>query len=187
MKAGNDDRARLVDRERYLRPLLAAASLTPADLGKSTANALHEYARFMLFIAKMPSASWNSPLIELCRATESEVALALGDLPGFGCLAKCTLGEKAHRLKGLSADKVAVASLVDSGLDSAIVFGVLPNDLLALAGLRARSGAAHGGPDEKHAGEGEVARALALVLGGPQALLPRLVSLRKTAARKKQL
>jgi len=138
----------------------------------------------MLFIAKMPSASWNSPLIELCRATEAQLSLALGDLPGFESLAKCALGEKAHRLKGLSADKVATASLIDSGIDPAVVFGALPKDLLSLARLRAGSGAAHGGPDEKHARQADVERALALVLGGPQALLPCLVRMRKAGSQK---
>jgi hypothetical protein len=173
---GQDGRRR---REEYLANLLRPSAVSLGDLSPATRTALHEYARFMLVVAAAQSASWNSPVIELCRAVESEIAVALGDCPGLGGLRKATtLGEKAHLLRNLTP---TAKGWLSSRQYLQYVSTALPRQLHELAQVRSSSGAAHGGPDERHATRADHNRVLLISLTGANAVIPSLVRLRRRA------
>src|SRR5262245_11914777 len=93
---GSTDRA--ASRREYLGALLQPWSFGLADIAPHTLRALHGYARFMILVAPAHSASWNTAVIELCRAVESEVVITLRECLGLSTLARLALGEKASLL-----------------------------------------------------------------------------------------
>jgi len=166
-------------REEYLSGLLQASAVSLEDLSPATRTALHEYARFMLLVASAQSASWNSPVIELCRAVESEVAVALGDCPGLrGLRNETTLGEKAQLLRNLTA---ATRGWLPSQQYLPYVANNLAKHLHELAQIRRVSGAAHGGTNERHATRADHDRILLISLTGREAVIPSLARLRRRA------
>jgi hypothetical protein len=171
---GSTDRA--ASRRRYLDTLLQPWSLGLGDIAPPTRRALEGYARFMLLVAPARSASWNTAVVELCRAAESEVVVTLHDCLGLTSLGRLALGEKASLLRSLSPAAVAWLS---SRRYMAYASTTLPKRLLALAQIRRDSGAAHGGPEEREARRADHDPALRIALTGPEAVIPSLARLRR--------
>lgn len=172
--AHNVDRA--AQRREYLDRLLRPAGLRLDDLAPPTRKALHEYARFMLGSAQAQSASWNTGVMELCRAVESELAVSLRDCPGFANFAKRTLGEQAAVLRALP---LAAVSWLSARRYVPYVSKTLPNRLAQLARLRGDSGAAHGGPEGQQATPADHKQILTIALTGSEAIIPCLALLRR--------
>jgi hypothetical protein len=162
-------------RREYLDGLLKPSGLSFEDLATPTHRALHEYARFMLLVARAQSASWNTAVIELCRAVESEVVVTLRGCPGTANLDRRTLGEQASVLRSLPPAAVAWLS---GRRYLPYVSTTLPNRLGMLAQLRSTSGAAHGGREATRADHEPV---LKIALTGPSAVIPSLARLRQVA------
>lgn len=150
------------------------------DLAVPTVEALHEYARFMITSADAPSASWNTPVNELCRAVEFEIVNTLGDMPKLAQLNEdMALGEMAHLLRDLGKNESANAATRAHGLDPDFVFMRLPSKLSKLAGIRRQSGAVHGRKVVRHATQRHAQSALKTAISGKSAIIPDLVCIRR--------
>ncbi len=158
-------------REQYLVGLLSPVGIELHDLAKSTAEALHQYARFMLTSADAGSASFNTPVIELCRAVESEVDARLSDLSGLAMLKGKPLGKKAGLLSRLSAEDTAAL-----GLDPKMVKSLADN-LKSLGKVRSRTGAAHGSGEPRHATKDDAEQALAIAMTHHNSVIPSVARL----------
>jgi hypothetical protein len=169
---------RAAQRREYLDRLLGPVGLSLDDLATSTRRALHEYARFMLVVARAQSASWNMGVMELCRAVEYEIAATLRDCPGLANFGKRTLGEQASVLRSLPP---AAVNWLSSRRYLPYISKTLPNRLFDLARGRGDSGAAHGGPEVREATPADHKRILTIALIGSEAIIPSLARLRRQA------
>jgi hypothetical protein len=89
------DRAQ--NREAYLHRHLDPLDVQLTDLAPTTRRSLHEYARFMLVLADARSVTWSHPVLELCKAVESELAFTFRHCQALrGLQNATTLGEKAN-------------------------------------------------------------------------------------------
>jgi hypothetical protein len=131
----------------------------------------------MLDLAWAQSAAWNQPVMELCRAVESEVVATLHDCPGLATLGRLSLGDQASLLRSLPQAALAWLSIRKY---LPYVSKTLPGRLRMLAQIRSASGAAHGGLEGRAARRADHDPVLRIALIGPEAIIPSLANLRRT-------
>ncbi len=176
------ERERKQEREAFLNTQLAPTGIPLAQLAPPTVTALHSYARFVLGSGRHESAVWNPAVVELCRAAEAQIAVTLGSRQGLGELAAPTpLGAKARALRNylqepLARQVLAATSRADEH-ELFALFTQLHKQVEELAILRQKSGAAHGGHDQKDATEQDTKDAWALVADKYTGILPLVVRL----------
>ena len=164
----NSDSDRKKERQRYIEGTFARVGLKIYDLAEPTLDCLENWARFMLGSAKEPSASWNTPLLELCRAIEAEVASALGSFPGLEGLAQGTLGDRAKVLQRLDAKQMQ--RLRSFGVKVGFLSKELPGRMRELSRMRI----AHGEEIIRNATQKDGQKALDIV----KKVLPELVEIK---------
>lgn len=170
---------RAVQREEFLGKLLAPTDIELKDLSASARAALENYARFVLDSGDSPSASWNNPLLEICRAVEAELQASVGDVEGLEGLGEKTLGEIGKFLEQQAQNPVIRKRLTQASLSPDYLLDKLPEDMQALSSIRRVTGSAHGFVVAQNATRGDVDRALRIALLGLQAVIPTLIAQRK--------
>ena len=128
-----------------LLELATLASKGRISLDISLESFLREVeARFVVLPISRARISGNV-VLELCKAVESELASGLGTIRGLEFLARGTLGEKAHALKGITAfDDATTQRISSQGIKPDFVKSGLADSLKQLASLRSDTGSAHG-------------------------------------------
>lgn len=131
-------------RAAHVEQFLKNHGLHQDALSPSTLKCLDDWARQVQLVRAQPSANWSKPILDLCRAVESQLEAALGSIAGLDILsAGDNLGTKAHKLERVAFDTVLKQRLSARGLKPGAV-KALPKKLLALAALRSNTGSAHG-------------------------------------------
>lgn len=132
-------------RREYVDGFLAQLRLQRDALAPSTQKCLDQWARQVKLVADQPSSNFGNVVLELCKAVESELASGLGTIRGLEFLARGTLGEKAHALKGITAfDDATTQRISSQGIKPDFVKSGLADSLKQLASLRSDTGSAHG-------------------------------------------
>lgn len=161
MRESNGQAERRQWRADYVDQFLKSHGLRQGLLSPSTLRCLDDWARQVQLVLAQPSANWAKPVLDLCRAVESQMETALGGIAGLDLLASGdALGTKAHKLKYVTFDGSLKQRLLARGFKPGAV-KALPEKLLVLASLRSDTGSAHGGADIFDATQLDAQKALA--------------------------
>lgn len=126
----------------YVDKFLADSGLVFEGLTSSTQKWVMEWARQAKVVEEQPSANFDSVVLQLCKAVESELAAGLGSLQALSFLNSGALGQKAATLRRIKLDDRTKQQLESRGIKPGFVQSHLEPLLSRLAGLRRDS--AHG-------------------------------------------
>jgi hypothetical protein len=141
-----EDQERRRWRNEFVDSFLAECGLARDDLAAPTIKNLDDWARQTSHVENQPSANFNSVVVELCKACESQLASGLGKIEGLTFLAaESALGTKADTLGKTPIDEPTKQRLKSRGIMPGFVKKDLPGLMKRLADLRSESGSAHGG------------------------------------------
>jgi hypothetical protein len=149
-------------REQHVDTFLNEIGLQRSALSVPTRQHLNEWARQALLVMDQPSSNWDSAILNLCRAVESEMADRLGSVSVLQFFAnQISLGEKARSLAQARLDKSGKQQLEKRGIKPGFVTHSLSVKLHNLANIRAAT--AHGGTQVQSATEKDAQKTRGLV------------------------
>ena len=126
-------------RKDYIDQFLVGINVSRTALANSTFTYMEDSARQVQLATTQASANWNAPVLNLCKAVESELACSFGEIPGLEFLSEPNpLGDKIRKLKGLK--NPVKQSLSSRGIKLGYVSQSLPDQLSDLNKLRTRTG-----------------------------------------------
>jgi hypothetical protein len=170
-KSTSEERQRT--RNDYLTDVLQPGHISLDDLAETTRKALDDYARFVTTSGNAPSANWNNPIVDLCRAAECELAsvFALSGIDELVNLSNESIGTIPKFLERLAKDERVRSQLQKRGAKPGQLLVTVPQLLRNLARLRS----AHGGSELREATRVDADKAIQVSVGDPNKLLPLLV------------
>jgi hypothetical protein len=133
-------------RREWVEVFLSEIGVAYERLAPQTRRNLDDWARQVQVYLTQRSAGFETVVLELCKAVESELACGLARVVGLEFLGNAdTLGTKAHRLRALQSREVVAQRLAGLGFKPGFVLSALPGLLLELARIRSQANVAHGG------------------------------------------
>src|SRR5882724_6516250 len=85
----------------YVDHFLSDNGVSRAAVTESSLKWLDEWARQVQLVENQPSANWETVVLQLCKAVESELAAGIGSIGALFCLRSGTMGQKAKSLSSL--------------------------------------------------------------------------------------